>query len=258
MSDVNFSLEGKVVMVTGASSGFGQRFAPVLARQGAKLVVAARRRDPLLALEEEIESDGGRCLAVTMDVGNRESISEAFDQAEAAFGFVDVVVNNAGIGLSAPFLQLSEEDWDKVLDTNLKGAFLVAQEGAKRMNQQGKHGSIINIASLLGLRVASHLSAYCSSKAGLVQLTKAMAVELAQYNIRVNAISPGLVRTDFARALWENPDILKARTHGDPLRRIGEPEEIAGIAVYLSSKAGSFTTGQNFVIDGGSTISGAR
>lgn len=255
MSDVNFSLEGKVVMVTGASSGFGQRFAPVLARQGAKLVVAARRRDPLLALEEEIESDGGRCLAVTMDVGNRESISEAFDQAEAAFGFVDVVVNNAGIGLSAPFLQLSEEDWDKVLDTNLKGAFLVAQEGAKRMNQQGKHGSIINIASLLGLRVASHLSAYCSSKAGLVQLTKAMAVELAQYNIRVNAICPGYILTDINKDFFET-DAGKRLITRIPQKKLGDIDDLLGPLLLLASDASKYMTGSVISVDGGHAVNG--
>ena len=255
MSDVNFSLEGKVVMVTGASSGFGQRFAPVLARQGAKLVVAARRRDPLLALEEEIESDGGRCLAVTMDVGNRESISEAFDQAEAAFGFVDVVVNNAGIGLSAPFLQLSEEDWDKVLDTNLKGAFLVAQEGAKRMNQQGKHGSIINIASLLGLRVASHLSAYCSSKAGLVQLTKAMAVELAQYNIRVNAICPGYILTDINKDFFET-DAGKRLITRIPQKKLGNIDDLLGPLLLLASDASKYMTGSVISVDGGHAVNG--
>lgn len=255
MSDVNFSLEGKVVLVTGASSGFGQRFAPVLARQGAKLVVAARRRDPLLALEEEIESDGGRCLAVTMDVGNRESISEAFDQAEAAFGFVDVVVNNAGIGLSAPFLQLSEEDWDKVLDTNLKGAFLVAQEGAKRMNQQGKHGSIINIASLLGLRVASHLSAYCSSKAGLVQLTKAMAVELAQYNIRVNAICPGYILTDINKDFFET-DAGKRLITRIPQKKLGDIDDLLGPLLLLASDASKYMTGSVISVDGGHAVNG--
>ena len=255
MSDVNFSLEGKVVMVTWASSGFGQRFAPVLARQGAKLVVAARRRDPLLALEEEIESDGGRCLAVTMDVGNRESISEAFDQAEAAFGFVDVVVNNAGIGLSAPFLQLSEEDWDKVLDTNLKGAFLVAQEGAKRMNQQGKHGSIINIASLLGLRVASHLSAYCSSKAGLVQLTKAMAVELAQYNIRVNAICPGYILTDINKDFFET-DAGKRLITRIPQKKLGDIDDLLGPLLLLASDASKYMTGSVISVDGGHAVNG--
>ncbi len=254
MSDVNFSLEGKVVMVTGASSGFGQRFAPVLARCGAKLVVAARRRDPLLALEEEIENDGGRCLAVTMDVTDRSSIVAAFDQAEAAFGCVDVIVNNAGIGLSAPFLKVSELDWDRVMDTNLKGAFMVAQEGANRMNQQGKHGSIINIASVLGLRVTSHLSHYSASKAGLVQLTKSMALELATYGIRVNAICPGYILTDINREFFET-EAGKRMIGRVPQKKLGEIDDLLGPLVLLASDASRYMTGSVLSVDGGHAVS---
>ena len=254
MSDVNFSLEGKVVMVTGASSGFGQRFAPVLARCGAKLVVAARRRDPLLALEEEIENDGGRCLAVTMDVTDRSSIVAAFDQAEAAFGCVDVIVNNAGIGLSAPFLKISELDWDRVMDTNLKGAFMVAQERANRMNQQGKHGSIINIASVLGLRVTSHLSHYSASKAGLVQLTKSMALELATYGIRVNAICPGYILTDINREFFET-EAGKRMIGRVPQKKLGEIDDLLGPLVLLASDASRYMTGSVLSVDGGHAVS---
>lgn len=254
MSDVNFSLEGKVVLVTGASSGFGQRFAPVLARQGAKLVVAARRRDPLLALEEEIESDGGRCLAVTMDVGDRQSIVEAFNQAEAAFGCVDVVINNAGIGLSNPLLKITEEEWDKVLDTNLKGAFLVAQEGARRMNEQGKHGSIINIASVLGLRVASHLTHYCASKAGLIQMTKSMALELADYGIRVNVICPGYILTDINRDYFET-DGGKRMIQRIPQKKLGEIDDLLGPLLLLASDASKYMTGSVISVDGGHAVS---
>ena len=254
MSDVNFSLEGKVVMVTGASSGFGQRFSPVLARCCAKLVVAARRRDPLLALEEEIENDGGRCLAVTMDVTDRSSIVAAFDQAEAAFGCVDVIVNNAGIGLSAPFLKISELDWDRVMDTNLKGAFMVAQEGANRMNQQGKHGSIINVASVLGLRVTSHLSHYSASKAGLVQLTKSMALELATYGIRVNAICPGYILTDINREFFET-EAGKRMIGRVPQKKLGEIDDLLGPLVLLASDASRYMTGSVLSVDGGHAVS---
>ena len=254
MSDVNFSLAGKVVLVTGASSGFGQRFAPVLARQGAKLVVAARRRDPLLALEEEIESDGGRCLAVTMDVADRHSIVEAYNQAEAAFGCVDVVVNNAGIGLSNPVLSITEEEWDKVLDTNLKGAFLVAQEGARRMNEQGKHGSIINIASVLGLRVTSYLAHYSASKAGLIQLTKAMALELADYGIRVNAICPGYILTDINRDYFET-DGGKRMIQRIPQKKLGEIDDLLGPLLLLASDASKYMTGSVISVDGGHAVS---
>ncbi len=254
MSDVDFSLQGKVVLVTGASSGFGQRFAPVLARQGASLVVAARRRDPLLALEESIEQDGGRCLAVTMDVVDQASIKNAYDQAEAAFGCVDVVINNAGIGLSSPFLKVTEEEWDKVLNTNLKGAFLVAQEGARRRNAQGRHGSIINIASILGLRVASHLSHYSASKAGLVQLTKSMALELADYGIRVNAICPGYILTDINRDFFETEG-GKRMIQRIPQKKLGEIDDLLGPLLLLASEASRYMTGSVITVDGGHTIS---
>lgn len=253
MTDVNFSLAGKVVLVTGASSGFGQMFAPFLARQGAKLVVAARRRDPLLALEEQIENDGGRCLAVTMDVADKASIVEAYDQAEAAFGCVDVVVNNAGIGLSAPFLKITEDDWDKVLDTNLKGAFLVAQEGARRMNLQGKHGSIINVASVLGLRVTSYLSHYSASKAGLIQLTKAMALELADYGIRVNALAPGYILTDINRDYFETEG-GKRMIQRIPQKQLGKIEDLLGPLLLLASDASRYMTGSVISVDGGHAV----
>lgn len=254
MSDVNFRLDGKVVLITGASSGFGHHFAPALARQGAKVVVAARRRDPLLALEEQIEANGSKCLAVAMDVTNRDSVKAAFDQAEATFGRVDVIVNNAGVGDSNPMLDVSEEEWDKVMDTNLKGAFNVSQEGARRMNIQGGGGSIINIASVLGLRVASHLTAYCASKAGLIQLTKAMALELARYKIRVNAICPGYFLTDINRDFMES-DAGKQMIKRVPQRRLGELNELLGPLFLLASDASTFMTGSIISVDGGHAVS---
>ena len=254
MSDVNFRLDGRVVLITGASSGFGQRFAPVLARQGAKVVAAARRRNPLLALEEKIESEGGKCLAVAMDVTDRESVKEAYDQAEAAFGCVDVIVNNAGIGLNNPFLEISEEEWDKVLDTNLKGAFNVAQEGARRMNMQGRHGSIINIASVLGLRVASHLTHYCASKAGLIHMTKAMALELSRMNIRVNAICPGYILTDINRDYFET-EAGRKMIGRIPQRKLGEIDDLLGPLILLASDASRYMTGSVISVDGGHAVS---
>jgi NAD(P)-dependent dehydrogenase (short-subunit alcohol dehydrogenase family) len=254
MSDINFRLDGKVVLITGASSGFGQFFAPALARQGAKVVVAARRRNPLLALEEKIESDGGKCLAVAMDVTDRASVKEALDQVEAAFGCVDVLINNAGIGDSNAMFDVTAEEWDRVMSTNLTGAFNVAQESARRMNQHGKHGSIINIASVLGLRVASHLTAYCASKAGLIQLTKAMALELARYQIRVNAICPGYFLTDINRDFMET-DAGKKMIQRVPQRRLGDLSELLGPLFLLASDASSFMTGSILSVDGGHAVS---
>lgn len=254
MDDVSFRLDGKVVLITGASSGFGQHFAPALARQGARVVVAARRRNPLLALEEQIESDGGKCLAVAMDVVDRESVKDAFDQAEAAFGCVDVVVNNAGVGDSNALFDVSEAEWDKVIDTNLKGAFHVAQEGARRMVEHQRPGSIINIASVLGLRVASHLTAYCASKAGVVQLTKAMALELARQNVRVNAICPGYYLTDINRDFMTSEAGMKM-IRRVPMRRLGELNELLGPLFLLASDASSFMTGSILSVDGGHAVS---
>lgn len=254
MSEVNFRLDGKVVLITGASSGFGHHFAPALARQGAKVVVAARRRDPLLALEEKIESNGSKCLAVAMDITSRESVQAGFDQAEAAFGHVDVIINNAGIGDSNQMFDVSDEEWDRVMNTNLKGAFNVSQEGARRMNLQGKSGSIINIASVLGLRVASHLTAYCTSKAGLVQLTKAMALELARYNIRVNAICPGYFLTDINKDFMAS-DAGKKMIQRVPQRRLGNLDELLGPIFLLASDASSFMTGSIISVDGGHAVS---
>ncbi|HVL02726.1 MAG TPA: glucose 1-dehydrogenase [Dongiaceae bacterium] len=254
MSDVNFRLDGKVALITGASSGFGQFFAPALARQGAKVVVAARRRNPLLALEEKIESDGGKCLAVAMDVTDRASVQEALNQAEAAFGCVDILINNAGIGDSNAMFDVSAEEWDRVMSTNLTGAFNTAQEVARRMNQHGKHGSIINIASVLGLRVASHLTAYCASKAGLVQLTKAMALELARYQIRVNAICPGYFLTDINRDFMDS-EAGKSMIKRVPQRRLGDLSELLGPLFLLASDASSFMTGSILSVDGGHSVS---
>lgn len=254
MSDINFRLDGKVVLITGASSGFGQHFAPALARQGAKVVVAARRRNPLLALEERIEADGGKCLAVAMDVTDRESVKEAFVQAEAAFGCVDVLINNAGVGDSNAMFDVSAEEWDKVMDTNLKGAFNVSQEAARRMSHHQRPGSIINIASVLGLRVASHLTAYCASKAGLVQLTKAMALELARYQIRVNAICPGYFLTDINRDYMAS-DAGKKMIQRVPQRRLGDLNELLGPLFLLASDASSFMTGSIISVDGGHAVS---
>src|SRR5690554_3986965 len=188
MNRDRLSLSGKTALVTGASSGLGWHFAKVLADAGASVVVAARRKERLDALVSDIEAAGGRALAVAMDVTDNESVIQGFDRAEATFGVVDVVVNNAGIGDPRKFLDMSESAWDTMMDINLKSAWRIGQEASQRLVKAGKSGSIINISSILGLRVGSQLSHYAVAKAGVVQLTKAMALELARYSIRVNGI----------------------------------------------------------------------
>ena len=227
-----FDLTGKVALVTGASQGLGAGFARTLARHGAKVVVAARQADKLTALADEI---GTAALAVSMDVTNSTSITAAFDTAEQSFGPVNVLVNNAGIAVTKPFLEMTEADYDAVLDTNLKGCFLVGQEAARRM-AKADGGSIINIASVLGTDVIGQVSTYCTSKAGLNQLTRAMALELARNNIRVNAIAPGYIETPINADFFQTPAGEKM-IKGIPQRRLGQGEDLDGALLLLASDA---------------------
>ena len=201
-----FSLEGKVALVTGASSGFGRHFATVLSRAGAKVVLAARRTDRIAAATREIIDAGGEAVAVTMDVTDSASVSAAFDEAEQAFGVVTVVINNAGITVPKLLLDLSDEDWLSVIDTNLNGVAYVTRESARRMIGAGTGGSIVNIASILAERVQKALTNYAASKAAVVQFTKAAALELAQHKIRVNALCPGYFNTELNGAWFETED----------------------------------------------------
>lgn len=249
-----FDIAGKSVLVTGASSGFGQFFAEALAARGAEVVVAARRVDKLAALSARIIAQGGRCHAVAMDVSDKPSVVAAIEDAWVWAGGLDILINNAGIGANASVLDMTEDEWDANLDTNLKGAFLVAQQVAKRAVEAKKPASIINIASILGLRVASHLAPYCASKAGLLQLTKAMALELARYNVRVNAIAPGYVETDINRDFFKTSagERMLSRI---PSRRLGQLEELLGPLLLLASGAGSYITGSVIAVDGGHLVS---
>ena len=261
MSDVTkaaelFDLSGEVALVTGASSGLGWRFAQVLAAHGAKVVLAARRTDRLEQLKSDIEAAGGEAVAVELDVSRHGQISQAFDAAEQAFGTVTILFNNAGMAIQKPVLDMDNEDWRKVLDINLDGVWATAHECARRMVEAGAGGTIINTASVLGLRTAKTLSAYAVSKAAVIQLTKALALELARYNIRVNAIAPGYVLTEINRELFENrTQEAEAMIRTIPQRRIAEPSELDGVVLLLASKASGFMTGAVLTIDGGQTLS---
>ena len=248
-----FSVEGRVALVTGASSGLGENFARVLARGGAKVVACARRADRLRALVGEIEAGGGGAVAVPMDVTDRASVDAAFAQAREAFGVPDIVVNNAGIARTGASLELSEADWRDVLDTNLDGAWRVAQAAAQAMAAARKGGSIINIASILGLRVASQLLAYAAAKAALVQVTQALALEWARLGIRVNAIAPGYVETGINRDFFAT-QAGQAVVKRVPQRRIGKPSDLDGALLLLASDAGSYMTGSVVVVDGGHVV----
>jgi NAD(P)-dependent dehydrogenase (short-subunit alcohol dehydrogenase family) len=249
-----FGLQGRRALVTGASSGLGRHFALSLAQAGASVIVAARSVDKLAETVAEIETAGGKAFAVRLDVTDPASVTSGFDQMEASGGPVDVIVNNAGMAVSRPLLEQTEADWDTVLDTNLKGAWLVAQEAARRLVAAKRPGSIVNIASITGERVAGGVAPYCTSKAGVMHLTRAMALELARHGIRVNALAPGYVQTELNRDFLasEAGERLKSRI---PQRRFGMPDELDGPLLLLASDAGAYITGSILFADGGHLVS---
>jgi 3-oxoacyl-[acyl-carrier protein] reductase len=248
-----FDLIGKVALVTGASSGLGVRFAEVLAENGAAVALVARRADRLAAIKARIEKAGGRAVAVEADVCDRVAMRRAFDAAEQAFGTVTVLVNNAGIVHSGRAIELAEDDWRRVLATNLDAVFFWAQEAAKRMLAAGKSGAIVNIASVLGITPDNGVVSYAAAKAGVIQLTKALAIELAFKGIRVNAIAPGWITTEMNRdyLAGERGAALKRNI---PIGRFGEERDLDGPLLLLVSDAGRFVTGATIVADGGQMV----
>jgi len=255
MSDAlsRFRLDGRTVLVTGASSGLGTHFAHLLASAGARVAVAARRADKLQALVDSIAAAGGEARALSLDVTHSASVRNCFDEL-ASWGAPDVVVNNAGITVTRPLLEQTEEDFDSVIETNLKGCWLVATEAARRMVAAGRGGSIVNIASILGERVAGGVAPYAISKAGVVQTTKVMALELARYGIRVNALLPGYVVTDLNRDFLTSDagDKLRSRI---PSRRFGELTDLDGPLLLLASDAGAAMSGSTVAVDGAHLVS---
>jgi len=249
MREDPFSLQGRTALVTGASSGLGRHFAQVLSRAGANVVLAARRLDRLQSLAGEIEGEGGKALAVALDVTDPDSVKRAFEAA-GALGPVTILVNNAGVPAGSYFLNMSEEDWRGVMAVNLDGVFRVGQEAARRMAETRTGGSIINIASSLGFGAIKSLASYAASKAAVISLTKSMALELARDNIRVNALAPGYFATEFNDAFLasEPGKRLLARV---PMGRAGRLEELDGPLLLLASDAGAFMTGSVITIDGG-------
>lgn len=245
-----FRLDGKTALVTGASSGLGAHFAQVLAAQGARVILTARRETLLAEQVAAIQANGGNALSVAMDVTDPASVAAAFDTVEAAGG-CDILLNNAGAA-SPPkkFLDTGEDDWQWLIDTNLSGAWRVAREAAQRMVKAGRGGSIVNIASIYGLRTGALKVAYNVSKAGVVQLTRSMAVELVRNGIRVNALCPGWFLTAI-NADYFASDGGKRYTNGIPMRRLGRLEELDGPLLLLASEAGSYMTGSEIVVDGG-------
>jgi NAD(P)-dependent dehydrogenase (short-subunit alcohol dehydrogenase family) len=245
-----FDISGEVVLVTGASSGIGRHFAQVLAAAGAKVAAAARRAEPLSELARDIERRGGTCLPIACDVTKQDSIREAIANAEDRLGPLSVLVNNAGVVVSKPLFEHSEADWDHVVDTNLKGAWLAARDFAHHLVERERSGRIINIASVLGFRTIGQVPAYCAAKAGLIHLTHVLAMELARHRILVNALAPGYVETDFNREFFktEAGQRLISRI---PLKRIAQSEDLDGALLFLASPASAYVTGAVISVDGG-------
>lgn len=245
-----FSLSGSTALVTGASGTLGAHFARVLHGAGARVVLAARRTEALAALAAEL---GDRAAPIELDVTDPASIARAYDAAEAAFGPCDVIVNNAGIAVTKPAIQQTAEDWDSVLDVNLRGCFLVATEGARRLIAAKRPGSIVNIASVLGQRVIPGVAGYTAAKAGLLHLTRQLAVELARYSIRVNALAPGYIETPLNREFFAS-EAGQAMIRRVPQRRLGLVEDLTGPLLLLASPAGAHMTGAALVVDGGHSV----
>jgi NAD(P)-dependent dehydrogenase (short-subunit alcohol dehydrogenase family) len=246
----SFDIIGQVAFVTGASSGIGRRFAEVLAAAGAKVALAARRADRLAELAQEIAERGGHALPFACDVTKQDSIAAAIVAAEERLGPLSILVNNAGVVVSKPLFEHTEEDWDYVVDTNLKGAWLMAREFAHHLVAMKRPGRIINITSVLASRTIGRVPAYCAAKAGLTHLTQVLAMELARYGILVNALAPGYVETDFNRAFFQT-DPGKALINRIPLKRLGQASDLDGALLFLASPASAYVTGAVLAVDGG-------
>ncbi len=248
-----FNLTGRVALVTGASSGLGQQFARALADNGASVALVARRADRLAAFKAELEKSGAKAIAIEADVTDRAAMLAAYDATEKAFGTVTILVNNAGIAHGGRAIEFTPEDWRRMMTTNLDAVFYWAQEAARRMLAAGKMGSIVNIASVLGLMVAKGGASYATAKAGVIQVTKALAVELAFKGVRVNAIAPGWfvteINDDYLNS--EKGDAIKREV---PMGRFGKAGDLDGALLLLASDAGSYMTGATIVVDGGQVI----
>ena len=251
-----FSLEGRVALITGSTKGIGKAIAEQMAQQGARVVISSRNQDACDDVAAQITADGGEALAVAANINYPEQLQALVDATIAKWGKIDTLVCNAALN---PFFGASQdipdEAFDKIMRANIGSVHKLCQLVLPGMAGNGG-GAVVIVSSIGGLKGTDKLGAYAISKAADMQIARNLAVEWGKDNIRVNCIAPGLIRTDFARALWENPEIYEATVSKYPLRRIGEPDEIAGAAVFLASDAGSFTTGQTIVIDGGGTIAG--
>lgn len=249
-----FDLTDKVAIVTGSTKGIGRAIAEALARAGARVVISSRKSESCEEVASAIRNEGLHATAIPCHIGKREEVERLVSETKRQFGMIDVLVCNAAVNpYYGPMSGLTEEAFTKVIDSNVRSNLWLCNLAIPDMAER-KDGSVIIVSSIGGLRGSLHLGMYAISKAADFQLARNLAVEWGPQNIRVNCIAPGLVRTDFARALWENTELLAKSEAATPLRRIGEPDDIAGAAVLLASRAGAWMTGQVIVIDGGVTI----
>ncbi len=244
-------LKDKVAVVTGSSRGIGKAIAIKLAKEGAAVVVNSRKKESAQKVVDEIVKAGGKAVAVEGDVSKAETAKKLVDAAVKGFGSLDIFVNNAGTITYANFLDLKEEQWDALMDVDLKGVFLCSQAAAKQMIKQGNGGKIINISSIAGFIGFHNLPHYCAAKAGVIELTKQMALELAPHRINVTSIGPGAIQTDMTKQLEDDPKYLKQILARIPLGRLGQPEEIANVAAFLASDESNYITGETIFVDGG-------
>ncbi|MFN5758420.1 MAG: SDR family NAD(P)-dependent oxidoreductase [Sphingomonadaceae bacterium] len=254
-----FDMTGQVALITGSSRGIGKAIAEEMAVQGAKVVISSRKQDACEAVAAELNAKYGpnTAIAVAANISSKDALQHLVDEARRAFGKITALVCNAASNpYYGPAAGIEDEQFRKIMDNNILSNHWLINMVAPEMMERGE-GSVTIISSIGGLKGSTVIGAYCISKAADMQMARNLADEFGPKGVRVNCIAPGLIRTDFARALWENPDTLARSTARSPLRRIGEPEEIAGAAVFLASRAGAFTTGQTFVIDGGQTVSGS-
>jgi NAD(P)-dependent dehydrogenase (short-subunit alcohol dehydrogenase family) len=246
-------LDGRTALVTGASSGLGRHFALTLARAGADVAIAARRMDMLETLAAEVAKTGRKAVAIPLDVTDPDSIGAAVERTAGALGSLDILINNSGVAPSDAAIDVDEETWDRCLDTNLKGAWLTAQGCARQMIRGGKGGVIVNIASILSVRVQKGTAPYAISKAGLLQMTKALALEWARYGIRVNALAPGYIETDISRGFLQS-EPGQRMMKSIPQRRFGQATDLDGALLFLASDASQYVTGVFLPVDGGHTL----